>query len=240
MSPATTLTELRQRSDNRDLVRKIRRSVAFLGRVDDVELPEQITTEDHRLINLAELGWLAFGLVNRDGYEFGRDIEKSQTDALGYGDPVRRDVENVARNITTTLLEHGKRHIHELVDGADYSGIRPKENGEIVWDEPDLPLFEKYRMIIIGEDGRITENWLMGRGYGSVELETAQSITWNHADATAQAITLSVDSDPAIGSPVRNYLGGSAIGKYTDVLGWNPETPAPAPDSGTGDGGSES
>lgn len=218
---ATTITELRQETDQRALVRKIRRAVAFMGRIHDVDLPEQITTEDHKLINFKDLGWLPFGLISREGYEFGRDIEKSQVDAMGYNDPIRRDTENVARSITMQLLQSGQRHIHELLEGADYSGILPKANGEIVWDEPDMPLFEQYRMVVVGEDGRITDNWLMGKGYGSVELGTAESISWNHENSVAQSITLDVNVDPEIGSPVRNFLGGSAIGQYVDVLGWN-------------------
>lgn len=230
--PDTTITELRQENDRRELVRKVRRAVAFMARIDDVDLPEQITTEDHKLVNFKELGWLPFGLISRDGYEFGRDIEKSQVDALGYSDPIRRDTENVARSITMQLLEHGRRHVHELVEGADYRGVQPKANSEIVWDEPDMPLFEQYRLVVVGEDGRITDNWLMGKGYGSVELGTAESISWNHENSVAQSITLDVNVDPSIGSPVRNYLGGSAVGKHVDVLGWNGNG-----SGGTGGGG---
>lgn len=226
-----TITEMRQEVDSQQFVRKIRRAVAFACRKDETDLPTQITTDDHKIINFKELGWFPFGLVSRDGYEFGRDIEKSQVDALGYGDPIRRDTENVARSITLQLLETGRRHIHELIEGADYSGIRPKENGEVVWDEPDLPLFEEYRLAVIGEDGRITDNWLMGKGYGAVELGSAESISWNQESAVAQSVTLDVNVDPAIGSPVRNYLGGSALGRYVDVLGWT------GPEGGSGGSG---
>ncbi|MDS2172522.1 hypothetical protein Q7C18_07440 [Nesterenkonia sp. CL21] len=221
---STTISEIRQEADQRELVRKIRRAVAFIADTT-VELPEQITTEDHKIIDLKEAGWTPFGLVSRDGYTFNREVEKSQVDALGYMDPVRKDVENIERSVELQLLQWGQRKIHELVDGADYSGIRPKANGEIVYDEPDIPFFADYRMIVIGEDGRITNNWIMGNGYGLVQLGSADSITWNQESSVAQAITLDVLVDPALGSPKRNYLGGSAIGQYHDVLGWGePET----------------
>ena len=45
--PGTTITEMRQDVDQSALVRKIRRAIAFMGRIDEVELPEQVTTEDH-------------------------------------------------------------------------------------------------------------------------------------------------------------------------------------------------
>lgn len=215
-----TLTEMRQESDNRDLVRKIRRAVAFAIRVDEGELPEQITTADHKIIDFKQKGWFPFGLISREGYTFNTEIEKSQVDALGYMDPIRKDVENIERSVELQLLQWGQRHIQELIDGADYSGIRPKANGELVWDEPEVPFHEDYRMVVIGEDGRITSNWLMGNGYPRVQLASSESITWNQEDAVARSVTLDVLADPALGTPKRNYLGGSAIGEFHDVLGW--------------------
>lgn len=224
---STTITEMRQASDHRQLVRKIRRAVAFMGKIDDVELPEQITQEDGRLIDLRDLGWFPFGLVDRDGYTFSKEISKSQVDALGYTDPIRKDVETIERTVQMTLLQWGQRKIQELVDGADYSGIQPKANGEIVYDEPAVPLYEDYRLITIGEDGRISENWLMGNGYPLVQLGTSDAISWNQENSVAQNITLDVMVDPALGTPKRNYLGGTALGKHQDLLGWG--TPAEAP-----------
>ena len=96
-----TFATIQQEADNRNLVRKIQKAVAFLAPTS-VELPETLFGAAGALIDLKAAGWLPVGLVTPDGYEFGRDISKSDVSALGYASPVRSDVDAVARTVKFT------------------------------------------------------------------------------------------------------------------------------------------
>lgn len=207
-----TFATIQQESDNRNLIRKIQRAVAFIAPTT-VDLPTTLFSGGS-LVDLKAAGFLPVGMVTPDGYEFGRDISKEDVSALGYASPVRSDITEVARSVSFTLLEHGRKHIMELTYGTDLSAVtQTVANGEVVFDEPDLPVGQEYRLLIIGSDGPAADNWILGRGYGSVKLASTDSQTWGTGDAVQQALTFDVFTDSEIGTPVRHYMGGTGAVK---------------------------
>lgn len=218
-----TFDTIQQDADNRNLVRKIQKAVALLAPTT-VELPESLY-EGGSLIDFAAAGWKPVGLVTADGFSFSREVEKENIDALGYASPVRSDVTTVPRQVSFTALEKGRRHMLELTLGTDLTGVtQDPTTGEIVVDEPDLPVDAEYRLLVIGSDGATADNWVMGRGYGSVKLANGGSETWGREGAVSSEITLDVYTDDEIGVPVRHYIGGTGAVKAQDVLGFT--TPA--------------
>jgi hypothetical protein len=203
-----TFATIQQESDNRNLIRKIQRAVAFLAPTT-VDLPTTLFSGGS-LVDLKAAGFLPVGMVTPDGYEFGRDISKEDVSALGYASPVRSDITEVARSVSFTLLETGRKHILELTYGTDLSAVmQAPTTGEVVFDEPDLPVGQEYRLLVIGSDGPAANNWILGRGYGSVKLASTDSQKWGTGDAVQQALTFDVFTDSEIGTPVRHYMGGT-------------------------------
>ncbi|MFS0718864.1 hypothetical protein ABC337_05025 [Arthrobacter sp. 1P04PC] len=215
-----TFATIQADANERKLIRKVQRAVAFLGK-SDVELPESIFAVGGGLIDLKALGWKPVGIVTPDGYKFSRSITKEDVDALGYATPARSDITKVARQVTFTPLEHGRRHILELKYGQDLSAVtQDATSGEIVFDEVDLPSGEEYKLLILGNDGPASENWVMGKGYGSVKLADSGEEAWGGSDPVKSDLTLDVFVDEETGTPVRHYLGGTGALKYKDVLGF--------------------
>lgn len=214
-----TFDTLRQDSDERALIRKIQKAVAFIAPTT-VDLPTTLFSGGS-LVDLKAAGFLPVGMVTPDGYEFGRDISKEDVTALGYASAVRSDITEVARSVSMTLLETGRRHILELTYGTDLSAVQQTlANGEVVFDEPDLPVGQEYRLLILGTDGPAADNWILGRGYGSVKLASTDSQTWGTGDAVQQALTFDVFTDTEIGTPVRHYMGGTGAVKHKLVTGF--------------------
>ncbi|HLS00541.1 MAG TPA: hypothetical protein VK054_00945 [Beutenbergiaceae bacterium] len=213
-----TVAELKAENDNRGLVRKISRAVAFLA-PNTVELPESLTGEDGTLTALPE-DWLPVGIVTPDGYTFGADIDKDEIDALGYASPVRTDIMSVVRSVSFTPLEYGRRHMLELTYGQDLSGVTPTAGGEITFDEVDLPINAEWRLLIIGDDGPASDNWLLGRGYPRVKLGERSEEQWQKEGAVQQEITLDVFTDDDLGTPVRHYIAGTGAVKHAESLGF--------------------
>lgn len=214
-----TFDALQQEADNRNLVRKIQKAVAFLA-PKTVDLPDSLYTTGE-LTDLAAAGWLPVGLVSPDGYSFSREMERENIDALGYASPVRSDVTTVPRQVTFTALEKGRKHMMELLYGTNLDSVtQDPATGEIVIDEPDLPVDAEYRLLIIGSDGPTAENWIMGKGYGSVKLANGGAETWGREGAVSTEITLDVFTDDELGVPVRHYIAGTGAVAHADVLGY--------------------
>jgi hypothetical protein len=215
-----TFATIQNEADERKLIRKVQKAVAFLGK-SDIDLPESLYGVGGSLIDLKALGWLPVGIVSPDGYKFSRSITKEDVDALGYASPVRSDITKVARQVVFKPLESGRRHILELKYGQDLSGVNQDPvTGEIVFDEVDLPAGEEYKLLVLGSDGPAAENWVMGKAYGSVKLADSSEEAWGGSDAVASDLTLDVFTDDVTGTPVRHFMGGTGAVKFKDVLGF--------------------
>lgn len=211
-------------SDNRNLVRKIQKAIAFIAPTT-VALPTTLFMAGGSLIDLKTAGWLPVGLVTPDGYEFGRDVSKSDVSALGYASVTRSDVDSVARSVKMTALETGKKHMLELELGTDLSTVtQTLANGELVIDEPDLPVGKEYRLLIIGSDGPAADNWILGRAYGSVKLASTDAQKWGTSDAVQHSFTFDVFTDAVIGVPVKHYIGGTGAVANKTAMGFTQGT----------------
>jgi hypothetical protein len=209
-------------SDERSLVRKIKRAVAFIAPMT-VALPSAITGTDSLPVDLKALGYLPVGLVTPDGYTFSREIESEDVDALGYASAVRSDVTRVPRSVSFTVLEKGRKHMMQLVYGTELTGVTQKLNGELVIDEPDLPIDAEWRLLVVGDDGPAANNWILGKGYGSVKLSATGEEVWGREGAVSQQLTLNVFTDDTVGVPVKHYLAGTGA-KASTVLGFTKDT----------------
>lgn len=220
-----TFHELQTQSDERKLVRKIQKAVALIA-PRTVDLPEALFSAPGQLVDLKAAGWLPLGIVTPDGYEFARDVETEDIDGLGYASPVRTDVTRVPRSITATLIETGRKHVNELIYGTDLStATQDPATGEVVFDEPDMPANREYRLLLLGQDGPADEEWVLGKGFGTVSLTAGGGGTWGQEGAVSSEVTLSVYADDELGTPVRHYMGGTGALKYQDVLGYTAGTP---------------
>jgi hypothetical protein len=215
-----TFQTIQQGADDRTLIRKIQRAVGFVA-PPSVELPASLFEAGGTLIDLKAAGYLPIGIVTPDGYEFGRDVNKEDVSALGYASPVRSDITEVARSVKVTPLETGRKHMLELTYGTDLSAVtQDPTTGEVVFDEPDLPVGQEYRLLIIGSDGPAADNWILGRGYGTAKLAATDSQTWGKADPVQQPLTFDIFTDEKIGTPVRHYMGGTGAVKAKTALGF--------------------
>lgn len=217
-----TMSTIQVDADERSLVRKIQRAVAFVAPMT-VELPAALTGADSLPIDLKAAGWLPVGLVSPDGYTFSAEVESEDVDALGYASPVRSDVTRVPRSVSFTVLEKGRKHMLELIYGTSLTGVTQGLNGELIIDEPDLPVDAEWRLLVVGDDGPAANNWILGKGYGSVKLSARGEEVWGREGAVSQELTFNVFTDDTVGVPVKHYFGGTGA-KASTVLGFTKAT----------------
>lgn len=217
-----TFDELRQESDDRNLIRKVQKAV-ILVRVAaaDKPLPTTLFGVGGALADFKTEGWLAVGMITPDGIEYGRDVTEGDTPALGYSGAVRTDVTEVARSIAFTPLEYGRKHMLELTYGTDLSAVtQDPVTGEVVFDEPEMPLNKEYQVLALGVDGPADNQWLLGRAYGAAKLSSADAQTWGSTDPVTSPLTFKVLTDAETGVPLRHFMGGTGALKAKDALGF--------------------
>ena len=217
---APTVSEQMQQLDNRKLIRKVQRAIAVLGTPGVTTLPESLYAGGS-LIDLKSEGWRPVGIVNSDGFSYSAEREKDEISGLGYSNFVRTDVLRMPRQCTFTPLQSFQRHMTELTQGVDLSAVtQDATTGEVVYDEPELPVDKEYPLLIIGEDGPADENWVMGLGFGTVKIASTAETVWGGEGAVSTQISVDIFTDEATGTPVRRYFGGTGALKHKDELGF--------------------
>lgn len=217
---APTFDTLRQESDNRNLVRKIQKAIILL-RVSTDPLPTTLFTTGGALVDFKADGWLPAGLITPDGIEYGRDVTEEDTPAFGYSSPVRSDVTEVARSVTFTPMETGRKHMLELAYGTDLTAVQQTlADGEIVFDEPDMPINQEYQLLVLGVDGPADNQWILGRAYGAAKISEGGAQTWGSSDAVTSPVTMKVLTDAVTGVPLRHFIGGTGAKAASTALGF--------------------
>lgn len=215
-------------ADNRNLVRKIQKAMCFVGDVagtNAVTVPSTLFHTDGTLIDLQVAKWKPLGMVSPDGYTFGRDVSTEEVNALGYASSIRSDPTAVARTVSFTPLETGRRALKEIQLGQSLAtNTQSIANGEVVIDHVDLPVNADYRLLVVGLDGATADQWLMGRLYPSVKLGNTGEETWGNEGALSQQLTFNVFSDATLGTPCREFFGGTGAKLHKTALGYTQGT----------------
>lgn len=219
---APTFETLRQESDNRDLIRKVQKGIVLLRTGSDLPLPTTLfAATGGGLADFKADGWLPVGMITPEGIEFGRDATEEEVKALGYSGAVRSDVTEVARSVKFTPLEHGRKHMLELTYGTDLAATtQDSTTGEVVFDEPEMPVNKEYQMLVLGVDGPADSQWLLGRAYGATKLSASDSQKWGSTDPITTPLTMKVLTDSVTGVPLRHFMGGTGALKSKTALGF--------------------
>lgn len=220
---STTFPELKNSSDNPSLVRKILEAVAFIAPEGAPEITA--LTDATGALQAIPATYLPCGLVTPDGYTFGSDTETADVEALGYAQPVRRDVTGQTRTVQFTALETYRRQLLELAYGMDLSGVEQGTNGEITFDHPDRPLQRYYRLLIIGRDGAGSGEWFRGKWFPRTSITDFPEEVWSSNDPTQYQIQVSTYVDDEIGTGERDFIAGAAALANKAKLGFTQATP---------------
>lgn len=205
-----TFASMKTAADKTSAVHKALEAVCFLAKTT-VALPASIVGVDKEPIDLVALQFFPVGLVTPDGYTFGGDVDKAEVEALGYSTPVRTDIIKAPKTISFTALESDRKQLAELIYGMDLTGKVASANGEIVFDEPAVPLGSEYRLLVISRDGTAAAPYYRGRGYGRVKLANVPEEVWSAADPRQYPLEFDVLTDDTLGTPVRHYIGGAGF-----------------------------
>ena len=215
----TTIEALKKKHNHPSNVRKALNVLGFIAPMT-AALPEAITEAGGALKELpAE--YMPLGVFTTDGGAITPEVSVEDVEALGYAEPVRSDLTKSAKTVKLTILEAFRKHNLELVHGIDLSQVKADKNtGEIVFDEPSLPILKEHRLLVVSADGPVDDEYLMAWGFPRVKLSSLPETALKATDAIQGALEFKVLSDEVLGTPCRHYLGGSGVLKHVDAMGF--------------------
>lgn len=201
---------MKNAADSPSLVRKGLEGLVFMRRkTSSTVLPESIFGTDKQPIALTTTeGFFPVGVLGTDGITWGREMEKSEVEAWGYGSPVRTDVTKAPKTVQFTALESDRRQLAEIVYGMDLSTIVPGANGEVVFDEPPTPSNDEYEAIALIRDGSASAPYFRAVGLPRIKLAEMDDEVWQAEDPRQYPMTFDVLTDDVLGTPARHYIGG--------------------------------
>ena len=205
-----TFAELKDLADTPANVRKALQGVCFLAPMT-AAVPAALLDVGGKLKEFpAAEGWWPLGIVSKDGYELARDISKAEVEGFGYSDPVRSDIESAKKSLKVTPLESDRRQELELSYGIDLSAVRATTNGEIVFEEPDIPEPGEYRLVAVFMDGTVAKPYYRGFAFAKAKLGDVGAEKFASSDARSKELTIDAQTGPE-GFSVRHYIGGAGF-----------------------------
>lgn len=207
-----TFAELKNTADTPTLVRKALEGVVFLRRkTASTTIPEAILDATKAPIDLTSEGFWPVGVMTTDGVTWGRDVEKAEVEAWGYGSPVRTDIIKAPKTVSFTALESDRRQLAEIVYGMDLSSVTAGANGEVVFDEPPIPSSDEYELVVLTRDGSTGTPYFRGAACPRVKLAEIDDEVWQAEEARQYPLTFDVLDDDELGTAIRHYIGGAAF-----------------------------
>ena len=216
---ATSIEALKKKYNKAKNVRKALNVLAFFAPMT-VALPDAIT-EAGGAIKEIPADWEPLGLFTTDGGEISPDVTVDDVEALGYAEPIRSDLTKAGKTVKLAILELNRKETLSLIHGVDLSQVKAnKTTGEVVFDEPLLPVLREVRLLVISADGPADDEWLMGWGFPRVKFSSLPTSTLNGTDPIKGELEFKTFSDEDLGTSCRHYLGGSGMLRHRDITGF--------------------
>ncbi|MBD8019390.1 hypothetical protein [Brevibacterium gallinarum] len=214
----TTMQELKAKADNSDLIRKVQNISIWLAAEDAPEV-EKLVGADGQLIPLPE-EYQPLGMITKDdGVTFSSEFDSEGVEAHGYLSEVREDPTSQERTFQVNALESNRITLQEA-HGIDLSTVSLDADGNLVFDEPEIPIRQFGRIVAIGSDGAGVGEYFMGRWYPRVKVNSIDDLVWSMTDPLSYNLTYKAFPDPQLGISVRHLWAGAGFKASAERAGF--------------------
>ncbi|WP_309132637.1 hypothetical protein [Brevibacterium sp.] len=221
----TTIQELKAQGDNADLIRKVQNVAIWLAPLSAAPITKLVDATGQLTPFPAE--YRPLGMITKDdGLTFTSESDSETVEAHGYISAVREDETSMERSFAVNALETNRLTL-EQAHGLDLSTVTVDADGNLVFDEPELPIRQHARAICVGSDGAGTGEYLMGRFMPFVKVTSLDDIVWSMSDPTSYNLTYKAFPDPTLGFSVRHLYAGAGFKASAERAGFTVAPAAP-------------
>lgn len=203
----TTFAGLQAASDSALNVRKALGAVVLVAPM--TADPITAITGDSGQLLQPPAEYLPLGMFNPDGLSFTGESTPEETEAFGYGSAVRTDITKVSRKVTLSAFEVDRANVRELAMGMDLSEHQATSNGEVILDEPEIPVHARHRLLAIAMDvnKKTGREIYRAKFFPQVEISKFPEEKWGK-EALSLELEFTNFLDEEQGYAVRSYIGG--------------------------------
>lgn len=204
-----------------DLIRKTVDMSVFIGPYS-APLITTLTDAADKLLMALPAGYDDVGLINSDGAQFSREIERSEITSAGRVTPTRTDITSDVTSLEISCQETKLTTIG-LHTGADMSAIVPDPTtGEVRIAKPERPKPLKYRALALGVDEIDAGEIYVARYYPKAEVAEVgdQAYQSEEDEALLWPVTLSGRFDKTAGYSEVWLFGGPGWHSLLTAMGF--------------------
>ena len=213
-----TMQELKAQGDNADLIRKVQNIAIWLAPISAPEI-STLVGADGQLVALPD-AYRPLGMITKDdGVTFTNESDSEGVEAHGYISQVREDPTSQERTFQVNALEEN-RLVLEQAHGMDLSTVEVDANGNLVFDEPEMPIRDYARAVAIGSDGAGTGEFFLGKWFPRVKVSSLDDVVWSMTDPVSYNLTYKAFPDPELGISVRNLRAGAGFKATAERAGF--------------------
>ena len=207
---------------NTRLIRKALEGSVFMKRwaEDDTPITQVYKAATGLVI---PVGYFDVGVISKaDAISWNRDTDTSDVESWGYGDPTRRDIIKDTSTVEFTMQE-SKRHVLEVYNSTDLSGVQADADGNVIVDKPRIPRSLRWRMFSLAKDGDGADAIYFLRSLPHGQVTSIAEQKWSEDEELSYKVTLTGFVDDAWGTAVREVWGGPGFDAVD--AGYLPATP---------------
>lgn len=204
-----------------DLIRKTVDMSVFIAPYT-APLITDLTDPADMLLNALPAGYEDVGLINSDGAQFSREIEKSEITSAGRVTPTRSDITSDITNMEIGCQETKLATIG-LYTGADVTAIVPDPvSGEVQIAKPERPKPKRYRALALGVDENDAGEIYIARFLPRAEVEEVgdQAYQSEEDEALLWPVTLTGRYDRTAGYSEVWLFGGPGWQSLLTAMGF--------------------
>ena len=216
----TTMQELKAKGDNADLIRKVQNIAIWLAPLEAE--PVDVLVDSSGQLKPFPPEYKPMGMITKDdGVTFTSESDSETVEAHGYIAPVREDETSMERSFQVNALETNRLTL-EQAHGIDLSTVSLDPAGNLVFEEPELPVREFARAIAVGSDGAGKGEYFLGRFFPYVKVTALDDVVWSMSDPTSYNLTYKAFPDPILGFSVRHLFAGAGFKASAERAGFAP------------------
>lgn len=204
-----TYDEIMDGQDRRKILKAMAGAV-FVKPYDEAD--EQITSIHATTTGLViPTGYENVGMLRKsEAVAWAREIDTSDVESWGYGEPTRRDR---VKDETTMkfIMQESKRSVLELYNDVDYSGVTPDVDGNLVLDKPATARGREWRAFVLSKDGDGDDAIYLFRALPNCQVTDMDEQKWGDDEEIAYGVTLTGYRDPDWGTALREIWAGPGL-----------------------------
>lgn len=198
---------------NADLIRKVLRMAVFVAPYETGSVITSLVDGTNQLV-IPDL-YESVGVLHKENaLAVTPSMTVSEVSGYGYGQTLRRDIVSRTNTVAFTMLE-SKRRTFELYFSVDLSGVTATSvasgKNEIVFDEPDRPDTNYWRLLTVGVDGDGADTIYLADFYPRVTLAEVGALSSSETDPRQYAVTMGTDADTVLGTSHRQFIAGPGL-----------------------------